>query len=74
MAADVNRLVELLSAAGIVDPANLTGDDRKAIGQLSETEVETLIEIARRIYPSDPSMVKIVTLAKGGTIRICVPL
>ena len=74
MAADVNRLVEILPAAGIVDPANLTADDRKLIGQLSEAEVQTLNDIARRVYPSDPSMVKILPLGKGGTPRVCVPL
>jgi hypothetical protein len=73
MATDANSLVQLLAAAGVVDPAALTNDDRKAISQLSQAEVDTLIQIARRVYPDDPGMVKITTL-RNGAIRICVPL
>lgn len=65
--------VQLLEEAGLVQASALSDADREVISQLSDAEVTVLIEVARRLYPDDPGLIKFNPLA-GGLARICVPL
>ena len=59
--------------AGIIDLKTLSQADRALITSLSEQEVTTLIAVAKRLYPTDPTAVGIQNL-RTGQLRICLPL
>jgi hypothetical protein len=65
--------VTKLAQAGLVTVANLSDQDLAVINELSDAEVTTLISIAQRLYPDNPSLMKEVDLA-AGEIRLMVPL
>ena len=65
--------VTLFAQAGLLDPADLTPEDREVIEQLTESEVQALISIASRIYPQERGIVKLSDLGRK-SFRICVPL
>ena len=62
-----------LAKAGLLDPDALDDNDRAVLEQLTEAEVTVLLEIATRLYPEDPSMVKLGNL-RHSRMRIYVPL
>jgi hypothetical protein len=59
--------------AGIIDVKSLSQADRSLISSLSEQEVTTLIAVATRLYPNDPTALGIQDL-RTGQLRICLPL
>jgi hypothetical protein len=59
--------------AGIIDVKNLSQADRALIVSLSEQEVTTLIGVATRLYPQDPTAAGIQNLLTG-QLRLCLPL
>jgi hypothetical protein len=65
--------VDALVTAGLVKAEFLTAQDRALIDGLSNQEIRTLIDVARRLYPEDPSAAKLIDL-ESGVIRICIPL
>lgn len=65
--------IKALVDAGLIQAANLTNEDRELIDRLSDQEVRTLIDVARRLYPGDPTVLKVVDL-RSGRPRICIPL
>ena len=73
MAWTVRNVIERLAEAGMLDPEAVTAEDRKALGQLTQQEVEQMISIARKIYGKKAPMVRVAHLReKLG--RLCFPL
>lgn len=65
--------IKMLAEAGLLSPTELTSEDHNVIGQLTNDEVAVLIEVARRLYPDDHSIVRIGGLLTGN-VRMCLPL
>lgn len=65
--------VQRFAEAGLLDPGRLEPGDRQVIDQLSDEEVTVLIGVARRLYESDPTVVRLADLGHG-IVRLCVPL
>ena len=65
--------VDAFVSAGLVAAEFLTTEDRDLLNGLSQQEVQTLIELAQRVYSTDPSAAKVVDL-RTGRLRICIPL
>jgi hypothetical protein len=65
--------VDALVNAGLVAAEFLTTEDREILNGLTQQEVATLIELAQRVYPTDPSAAKVGDL-RTGRLRICIPL
>ena len=73
MAWTVRNVIERLAEAGMLDPAAVTADDKKALGQLTEEECDQIIAIAKKIYGKNIAMVKITNL-RPLLGRVCFPL
>ena len=65
--------ISRLGDAGLLDPATVTDPDREVIERLTDAEIDTLIQIATRIYPEGHQIVKLGDLAHG-MARMYVPL
>jgi hypothetical protein len=52
---------------------DLTPEDREVIDQLTDLEVETVIQMASRIYPNERGLVKVGDLGRK-SFKVCVPL
>lgn len=65
--------VDRLAAEGLVSISSLSGEDKQVIDSLTDAEVTVLINVAKRLYQSDPTLLKTSNL-HGGPIRILVPL
>jgi hypothetical protein len=68
-----NDNIHELVNAGIIAAEFLTAEDRALLDGLSNQEVRTIIELAKRVYPQDPSATKVADL-RTGRLRICIPL
>ncbi|MGH9372077.1 MAG: aroma-sacti cluster domain-containing protein [Vicinamibacterales bacterium] len=66
-------VVQQLVEAGIVDTSFLTDDDLAVLQELTQQEVNVLIQVATRLYPDARSLLKTHDL-KAGAVRLCVPL
>ena len=73
MAWTVRNVIQRLAEAGMLDPDAVTAEDRKALGQLTQQDVEQIISIARKVYGKKAPMVRVAHLReKLG--RLCFPL
>jgi len=73
MAWTVRNVIERLAEAGMLDPAAVTTEDRKALGLLTEEECEQMIAIAKKVYGRNIAMVKVTNL-RPLLGRVCFPL
>ena len=73
MAMKVEDVIQQFADAGLVNPESLTRDDREVIGQLTESEATVLINVAKRLYPDNATVVKLGDI-RSGSIRLFVPL
>jgi hypothetical protein len=73
MAWTARNVIERLAEAGMLDPAAITAEDRKALGQLTEQDCEQIISIARKVYGRKAPMVRVAHL-KEKLGRLCFPL
>lgn len=71
--ADEKTNIERLVAAGLVVEAALDLEDRATIAKLTDADVTQLIDLSRRLYPDDPSMMKLRTHSSGQA-RLFFPL
>ena len=68
-----NDNITRLEDAGLLEPSSLTGADREKIEELTSGEVTLLIQVAKKLYPDDPSVLRTTNL-KTGKLRIMFPL
>jgi len=70
---DMSANVSRLHQAKLVNPSNLTADDIALIDKFSLSEIDMMIQIARKAYGNDAEIVKLVQ-TESGKLRICFPL
>jgi hypothetical protein len=72
MSAPDKSAVTIFAEAGLVSE-ELSAEDREVLNRLTREEALLLVEVARRLYPGMPSLLKVGDL-RYGNIRICLPL